>query len=278
MLTKSPRNLSQKSSNRRLTVRLALIAAACGLLGCTGNAKRDLKQAMDPLFPPTPTEAAQMSVNIYDADQRRQGVTLLSAAKFGGEAPYLKLYRLLVNDEDASVRAACVKALGEHGTPQDVKLLIPRLNDTASFVRWEAAKALQKIHNPEAIPALIEAAGRDTDPDVRQASAQALGQYAEPRVFDTLVSALNDADFAVVEAAQGSLKTLTGYDFGTDGALWLIWRDKHRTDLFAKQQEYTYQPFVKPRGFTDKAQFWKKYERPEPRTPEGIEAAATQGG
>jgi hypothetical protein len=276
MLTKSPRSLPAISACRRIAVRLALVAAACGFLGCS-NAKRDLKQALDPLFPPTPTEAVGMSVNIYDADERRQGITLLSAAKFGGEEPYLKLYRMLVNDEDASVRAACVKALGEHGTVEDAKLIIPRLKDSAEFVRWEAAKALQKVHNPDAVPALIETAARDEGTDVRMAAAYALGQYPQTRVFDALVAALDDPEFGVVEAANVSLKTLTGYDFGTDGSLWLIWRDQHRQDLFAKQQEYTWQPYVQPRGFVDKAKFWQKDEKPEPQTPQGIEAAATQG-
>ena len=95
-------------------------------------------------------------------------------------------YRLLMDDPDATVRAACIKALGAHGTVDDALLIIPRLKDEAAFVRWQAAKSLQRIHHEQAVGPLLDAMKSDEDVDVRMAAADALGQYPRPAVFDAL--------------------------------------------------------------------------------------------
>lgn len=227
----------------------------------------------DSIMPPTPSEAAKDSLNPFDADRRRNGVAWLSSAPFGGEEVYVRTYRLLLTDEDSTVRAASVRALGLHGVVDDVDLLIPLLDDSSDFVRWETAKALQKIHNPKAIDPLIKHTRLSLEEvaDVRMACCQALGQYAEPRVFDALVGALNDTDYAVIRASRGALKTLTGYDLGSDSTLWLIWQRKNPGALFKERQEYTWLPFEKPPTTLDKLQFWKDRPVIEPQKPVGVE-------
>lgn len=227
---------------------------------------------MGSFFPPKPGEVAREAFNPYDADLRRRSISLLSSAKFGGEEAYVRMYRLLIDDHDATVRAACVKALGEHGKVDDAKLIVPRLRDEAAIVRWEAAKALQRIHNPIAAEPLMAALSKDEDADVRMAAAYALGQYAQLQVFDVLVGGLDDSEYGVVEAANTSLKTQTGYDFGTDGAMWLIFRRDHPTDLFKNQEQYVWHPFVKPRTLVEKAQFWKTPPKVEPQPPLGMDS------
>lgn len=251
----------------------ATVGALSLLSGCN-NTGRDLKQAFEPWFPPTPGEVARDAFNVYDADRRQRSVSMLSAAKFGGEESYVRMYRLLINDPDATVRAACVKALGEHGTVDDAKLLIVRLGDDASFVRWEAAKSLQKIHNPEAVAPLINTLTKDEDADARMAAAYALGQYGEFRVFTALVGALDDQEFGVVRLATQSLETLTGQNFGGDGACWLAWSNANEGKLFDRQQTYVWMPYEKPRGVMDKAQFWKQHEKATPQPARGADADA----
>jgi len=227
--------------------------------------------------PPTPSEVAREAFDLSDPDKRRRSVTLLSAAPYGGDEPYLKMYRLLIDDPDATVRAACVKALGLHGEVKDAEVILASLTDPVQIVRWEAAKALQKIHNPIAVKPLIKAVREDDDADVRMASAYALGQYTEPGVFNALVLALDDRDYAVIHAAVTSLRTLTGQDFDNDGEAWLAWSQDNREQLFAQRQPYQWQPFVKPRGLIDKAQFWKEHNPPQPRPPTGLEQTAASG-
>lgn len=258
-------------TRRSILVAVALVLPALASMGCS---RRDnpFSDLMEPFYTPTPSQAARDAFNVYDADKRRASVNVLSAAPFGSEEAYLRMYRLLLDDADATVRGACVKALGLHGTVKDAELIVPRLSDPAPYVRWEAAKALQKIHTPLAVTPLVTAMSKDEDADVRMAAALALGQYPQPAVFNALVGALDDTDFGVNEAARTSLSTLTGQDFGTDGSLWLIWAQRRQArSLFEQQQQYVWQPYIKPRGFWDKAQFWKPVEIPSPRVPRGME-------
>lgn len=269
-------NRVQSAARRRSRVTIALAALALALPGCGSDGSSDgtiLSGVLDPLMPPSPGEAARDAFNVYDPDRRRAAIANLSAAHFGGEEPYLRTYRLLLDDPDPTVRAACVKALGMHGSVADAKLLIPQLSHEAAFVRWEAAQALQRIHDPAAVGALLTALKDDGDADVRMAAAEALGQYPEARVFDSLVGALVDRNYGVVQAAGQSLRTLTGQPYGHDPAPWVAWSNQHRNALFAGQRTYSYQPYTKPPGLLDKAQFWRDQDKAPRQIPAGIEAA-----
>jgi len=247
--------------------------SASSLTGCGGGANDStfLADFTNQMAVPTPSQAVRDAFNMYDADKRRRAVSLLSQAPFGGEAPYLRTYRLLLDDPDPTVRAACLQALGLHGDPSDVEKMLPSLRDDVPYVRWEAAKALIKIHNPMAIDELIVRLERDEDVDVRMASAQALGQYPTRRVFDTLVTALDDVNFGVVDTAHQSLMTLTGQDLSTDGRDWLAMADETGRELFANQQAFTYQPYAAPPSILDRMQFWTEQTPPEPQTPTGLD-------
>ena len=232
------------------------------------------------IMPPTPTEAARDLFNVYDADKRRRAVALIAASPFGGEEPYVKTYRIMLGrgsdgstlplDKDATVRATCAKALGMHGTVDDAELIAPLLKDKVAYVRWQAAQALQRIHNPVVINALIQSLN-DEDAYVRMAATRALGQYPNRVVFRALVGALGDSHFGVVDAAEWALAIQTGKDFGTDGAAWGEWADKNPAELFKNQQTYVYEPYQKPPGLLDKIQFWKDAEKVEAKQPIGAE-------
>jgi hypothetical protein len=239
--------------------------------GCTANQGNPLASALDAVRPPSPGEAARDAFNVHDPDRRRRSISLLASSDFGGEEPYVRMYRMLVDDPDATVRAAAAHALGMHGDVEDGAVLARLLDDAMPAVRWEAAKALQRIHDPVAINALIRASRQDSDADVRMAAAAALGQYANPSVFQALVAALGDRSFGVVNAAHESLKTLTGYDFSTDGSLWLIFADRNVGNLFQHQQQYVYRPYDKPRTLLDRARFWRHHEPTQPRVPVGMD-------
>lgn len=222
------------------------------------------------LMPPSPSQVAREAFNVYDADLRRRSVSLLSSSHFGHEEPYLRMYRLLIDDQDPTVRAACAHALGLHGTTDDAPVLIALLRDDTGFVRWEAAKALQKIHHADAAVPLMNVLAHDLDTDVRIAAAQALGQYPTRPVFNALVGALTDHNFAVVQSAAESLSLLTGQDLGTDGGPWLDFSYAHSADLFTDRRQYTYMPYQEPPGKLDKIKFWDKPEPVLPQTPVGL--------
>lgn len=227
------------------------LAGAAALCGCNtfDDVPRGTPTLLQAFAPQTsPTEAAAMAVDPYSPERRFRGTTLLSNADFGGGPVYLELYLDAVNDEDAGVRAAGVRALGRHGEPEHVPVIVRRLNDEDRMVRIAAARALQRLHSPQAVTALITATRMDREPDtdVRVAAAEALGQYAEARVVESLISALADPRLSVNHAARSSLITLTGQDFGVNRRAWLDWQNSTR-ELFAGRQPYVYPAFHRSR-------------------------------
>jgi hypothetical protein len=264
MVSKCPHQTTKRFA--LLLVGFVLIA---GGAGCSGDGDNIFEGVVERFTPPTPTQAAGRMFDVYDPDVRRRNIALISASPFGGEQAYVKAYRLLIDDEDPTVRAACVHALGMHGTADDALIIMPLLNDEAAFTRWQAAVALQRIHHPEAITPLIRAVSDDEDADVRLAAATSLGQYAESAVFDALVGALNDRDFSVVDATGRALQVLTGQALGTDSSDWLHWSKSNRGQLFAGKLPYAYQPYDKPPSVLNKMQFWKKTKPAASRQPVG---------
>ena len=237
------------------------------------------------MFPWTPTQAVEYAFASYDPDMRRKAVAMLAAAPFSDDEAYEKYVRmnrtLLRTEPNPSVQAVLVMALGMHGDSNDAVTVATYLANTSNprFVRWEAAKALRKLHNPQVLDELIQAASEDDDADVRMAATDALGQYPQPSVFETLLGRLDDApygNFGVMTTAGRSLHKLTGQDFGIDSAKWRQWRNENQADLFKNQQVYTFQPYNRPSSMVQKIQFWKKTELKPPRTATGTDVGGSQ--
>lgn len=217
--------------------------------------------------PPSPTEAAAMATNEYSADDRQLGILLLANAPWGGADVYVRLYRLGLDDEDGAVRTAAVRAIGLHGSPDDAARIAELLDDPDRLVRWEAARSLQRLHNPSVVASLMtktSGANEDEVP-VRAAAATALGQYAEQRVLDALILALDDPDLTVNAAARDSLNTLTGEDFGYEPRPWVEFV-RGNPEPFAGRQTYTYPAYSRDRK-------WFEWFNPFLDIPNEISAA-----
>lgn len=244
---------------------LALVGSGGALLaGCASNnaAAKNGNQQPDSIFslmaPPTPAEAVAWSIDPYDADKRYRGILLLVNAPFGGEPIYVEMYQQALRDSDSSVRAAAVRGLAMHGSPEDVPLILPMLNDPDHLLRWEVARALQRLHNPEAIKPLLEHLFERNEPEaqVRASVASALGQYADTRVLEALFAALGDRDLNVNLAALDSLRTLTGQDFGLNIRSWIAWR-KNSEDPFFGRTAYIFPVFYRDKTFLEMiVPFW----------------------
>lgn len=205
----------------------------------------------DAIAGPDPTVAARDAFNRADPDRRRVGLIRISNSEQGGDPAFLEVYRLLLDDPDATVRAAAAAALARHGAAAagDADRLVPLLApDQPLYVRWEAAKALRHLPSPAARRALTLTLRNDPDAEVRLAAAQALGRYQDPEAFDALVIALNDLDFGVVESARRSLVLLTGRDAGLEPGSWrdLALELQAGSGLFDDAQPYTFRDYPDP--------------------------------
>jgi hypothetical protein len=183
-------------------------------------------------------------VDPYDADRRQRGILLLANAPFGGERVYLDLYEVALGDPDSGVRLSAIRGLALHGLPEHAPMIVPFLEDGDRLVRWEAARALQRIHHPDAVRPLMERLDPsvEAEMDVRAAAATALGQYAERRVAQALIASLRDPSLLVTHAAHGSLRTLTGQDQGDDPRVWTKWLADTEAP-FAGQQAFKFPVF-----------------------------------
>lgn len=262
---------------------IALLAVAIGLCGCKSpfapkNASNQPTSVLSALNPTTPQEAAAWAIDPYDADKRYRGTLLLLNAPWGGEQVYVDLYARQLRDTDTSVRGAGVRGLALHGGPEHVPLIVEQFSTDDRLLRWESARALQRLHNPVAVPALVARLEERTENEnmVRAACAEALGQYAEPRVVDGLIAALADRDLTVHRAARKSLRTLTGQDLGADLRGWVAWR-KRTPDLFAARQPYVYPVFERDRKLVEVLVPFFSPPNETASTPVGFDMTARAG-
>jgi HEAT repeat protein len=255
----------------------ALLAAGCGDFENARGTESLLDVAIHP--DRSPSEYTRMAMDQYDANARYIGTAALAGAFFANAPPYLALFEDNADDPDPSVRAVAIRGLANHGESRHAPLLAAALKDADPLVRLEAARGLQRLHNPDAVAALLDAArpfdplhasrGGEAQADVRAEAAIALGQYAEPRVVESLIGALRDDSLAVNRAAETSLRTLTGNDLGLDPAAWVQWRAS-AADLFAGRSLYTYPYFSRSRGWTEYLPFVPPPPNEVPAPPAGM--------
>lgn len=238
---------------------VALAAVVVSLGGCRQNQAVVESESVLAFFAqPTPMDAARWAADQYNADNRYRGTLLLANAPFGGEDVYLRLYESHLTDADPGVRAVAARALGNHGGPEHVALILPLLEERDAAVRLEAVRALQRLHNADAVaPLLVLLRGsadraKDDDPDVRAEAAVALGQYAQRPVLSGLISGLSDESFIVTRASAKSLRTLTGQNLGDDPRRWIPWVEGLGSqDPFAGREPYVYPVFQRDKTLVE---------------------------
>ena len=240
---------------------IALAAATCVTTGCARNESlagsrftgdESLLDLVRIGNFESPRDLINAAVNQYNADERARGINSIAMRDFGADPVFVELYRSGAADADAAVRAASARALGLHGAARDAELLVPLLQDQDQLVRWQAAIGLQRLHDPAAVQPLIARLNERTEPDiqVRAAAAVALGQYAQRRVLDALIAALDDPDLAVNAGALASLTTLTGQQLGYLPRPWVEWLRAAETPFALRQ------PFVYP-AFNRDTRWWE---------------------
>jgi len=267
--------LNARRAIRRTALGTALVSVVC-LFGCDTPPPSPGNQpnSVIGLFaPPSPQEAAAWATDPYSADRRFRGILLLANAQWGGEPVYVEVYEAALKDGDPSVRAIAARALGLHGSARHAKLIAAELTSEDRLLRWEAARALQRLHDPAVVPLLIERLEEDVEPEpaVRGAIATALGQYQERRVVDALIAALDDRDLAVNDAARGSLQVLTGEDHGLEVRDWVAWV-KSADDVFAGGTTFKYPVFYRSREWWEWPMVWYSPPNEQSGTPVGLVA------
>ncbi|MCH2161459.1 MAG: HEAT repeat domain-containing protein [Phycisphaerales bacterium] len=259
---------------KRPLLPLLLLSALCANVGCD-TISEDFTDFVDSLQPPSPFEAAVWANDFNDPGKQRQGVVLISNAPFGGAEPYLRLYRVLVEeDSDPLVRAAAIRALGRWGEPDDARIIAEQLDNEYDQVRLESAKALQRIHEPSVADdlwrRLVDEEERE---EIRIEIAIAIGQYPGDATFQALLVALDNRSLALNLAAVDSLRILTSENWGLDARRWLAWYDS-TSRPFKGQETFLYPTFERRVSFLERLVFWAPVNFEKPSVPRGMEPEA----
>ena len=218
---------------KRFALVMVLTGVAVAAPGCKQRSEGDaltLQNLYKKLAGPSPQQQVAMAFDPDNADNRREGIILLSRKDWGLQEPYLKGYAgLLAADDHPLVRCAAVRALGKAGDPKYFKDIVEAMSDESPAVRWDATVAIDHI-----LPAVRETGGqaelafrplqnhvtKDPSTDVRTAAAKALRHFRKPGSVQALVDCLDAAEMGLRYQAHLSLVELTGQDHGYDAAAW----------------------------------------------------------
>ncbi len=232
---------------KSLCLSLKYTTLAAALLACAscsmdhGPPPRDFNELIPRLMgainKTTPEEAASNLFNVTSPDERRDAIAYLQTKPYGHQPPYMKAYEILTTDPHPMVRGQAMLALGTSHQADAVSYLIKGLNDSNADVRRDSAVGLTQTYTDDAIAPLIEHVKGDVDAAVRINCARALKSAATAESAQALIAALSDRDVAVVAAAVGSLKTISGQYYGDDRKAWQAWY----------QQMYAPPPHRRPR-------------------------------
>jgi len=279
-----PHAFPTHSSPRTTFCTGALIAATGLLSGCipqeTANQMANNDSVLAPFFiQPTERDAVAWANDEFNADKRARGTAMLAYSKNGDDPKYVNyLYIKHLTDPDSNVRAVAAFALALHGNPDQVPSLVPLAKDPDRAVRRNTAIALQRLHNPVAVAALMDMtdATKESEVSVRAEAADALGQYPEPRVLQRLVTCLDDPQLIVNKSAYSSLRTLTGEELPPDRRAWAGWV-KDAAEPFAARTAYKYPAYSRDRFWTEYLPFISPPPNEEMGQPIGAPPVAGGG-
>jgi len=210
---------------RRVTLCLILTVAVL-LAGCNGGQKKRWR-----LWPRS-NEELMTDITSDDAARRRDAVLELADRKAGKEPAAVELFgEMLTNDPDPFVRAAAATALGNVGSADDLPALVRALEDESQVVRWDVAKALDRVVGPLALTPLSAHARKDRSIDVRIACTRALRKHRRPEAVLALADMMDDPDLSVRREAHRALVEIFYVDYGPDPK---DWADAHTKPIPAE--------------------------------------------
>ncbi len=196
----------------------------------------------DLLVKRTPQQRAIEALQTENADERRKRIRDVLKSKESRSEWAVKVFASVAKiDTDPQVRCMAIKGLRQSADRRVAEPLLMILNHKdfpkqvappQPEVRWDATEVLAFLSDLGEIPeehrawaqrTLVRLVTDDPDRNVRICAAQGLRNFPDPDVLTALVRALEDDDFAIRYAAEGSLERLTGQRFDYDPDAWREW-------------------------------------------------------
>lgn len=136
------------------------------------------------------------------------------------EAEAVSLARTIQKEDDPLVRAQIVRTVGAMDCPTANALMAAAAKDADRDVRVACCQAWATHKGPDAMRMLTTMLSSDADMDVRLAAVRGLGELNDKAAVEPLAAALEDPNPAMQYRAVQSLRKVTGKDFGDDVRVW----------------------------------------------------------
>ena len=131
-----------------------------------------------------------------------------------------ELADLIRKENNVPLCIAAVRTLSAFPTQASLDGLKFAATHSDPDVRAAACEGWRRKGGAEAVAALAEVLGSDTDLDVRMVAARDLEAFPAPGAIQALGMALDDTDPALQHRAVRSLKVVTGKNFGDSVPAW----------------------------------------------------------
>jgi HEAT repeat protein len=131
--------------------------------------------------------------------------------QIGGEHEGAAALALALHDDDAGVRAAACRSLGQLGAAESVPALLTASRDPSSSVRAAAVQALVGLDNPIALARLREVVLADNAPAVVIQAIVGLSRSGHDQDLVLLMSLCRAPDHEIVKAAARGLANCHGH-------------------------------------------------------------------
>ncbi len=218
-----------------LSLSVIFAVVLVGVAGCQVQSQHSdspLIKLLAKILPPNAQQQHQELVNKLvsnDADERREGVWMLSKAKPSHWESSGKILTIMAQgDPDPQVRIAALTVLAKIGPAAKYPgVFIDRAKDNNPMVREASVEILAKLKAKQCMDALIEVLNKDPESSVRAAAAKGLGNYHNINAVRALLRSINDDDFSVAMRSCQALCKITGTNCGYDQQKWRVWLSKH---------------------------------------------------
>lgn len=133
-----------------------------------------------------------MATQVQSRDPRLRAFAIWSLGELHDRraVPYLLdiIYR-----EQGYVVVTAIDALGKCGTPENARMLLEYLRYDDLQMRFVTARSLAEIGSEAIVPDLLEAVGKEVDPEVQEALVQAVGKAGGEAGIHALISLLKSS-------------------------------------------------------------------------------------
>lgn len=150
------------------------------------------------------------------------------AVRNGLQERLLRVLGANLSSPSAEVKSDAAGTIGGLQVKGSWIILAPALADRETSVRAAAANSLLQLAEPECGPAVVEQISRETEKEPNMALLAIVLRLRLHKATESVINLLKSGDPDVRTAAENTLRTMSGENFGSDVDAWTAWYSKNK--------------------------------------------------